>query len=534
MKKIFNVLLAATLVMGFASCESKLDIEKHGNMGTIEDFYKTDADAEQAAAAMYLQWRNIVADEFYVRNLMTDDFYCGGGARGDVGTMEALNEFTHGTENPYAQSMYSDYYALIYKANLLLTYLDENGSEVFKRDRAEALVARGYAHMMLGIYFGKAPVVTEILTGDKVRPYESKADGSELYAQAVADLTAAISSGKLIAKANVNDGEANNRITVDAAKAFLGKTYLFMGDNANAAKVLDEIIASGRYELLPTAEYDNLHHAVANNCKEDIFQLQKRNNNALVWAEYIGNTIELMSGWRSDKMIYAEGSQAAAERGGTASYGFMNPTKSLWDAFKAMNPAMDDARRLATLRDNNEIKTYGITFEDGYAIYGHEGYYFWKYRMLYADCMDPYGMAGYQVTQYNNMKEMRYAEVLLMAAEAHNGDAKSLEYLNMVHTRAGLPALSAYTLDALKAEKRLELVGEGCRFEDLVRWGDAASVLADNCKQCPQYTASADKVEFPDVWKKSNAGFKAGKHEHLPIPQTEIDINPNMTQQAGW
>lgn len=530
MKKIFNVLLAAALVMGFASCESKLDIEKHGNFGTIEDFYKTDADAESAAAAMYLQWRNIVADEFYVRNLMSDDVWTGGGGRGDVGTMEALNEFTHGTENPYAQTLYEDYYKIIYQANLLLTYLDENGSEVFKRDRAEALVVRGYGHLMLGIYFGTAPVVTEILTGDKVRPFPSKE--GELFAQAVTDLTAAINSGKLTYKNDVNDNEKNNRITLDAAKAFLGKAYLFQGDMANAAKVLDEVIASGRYELLSTAEYENVHHAVANNCKEHIFELQKRNNNALTWAEYIGNTIELMSGWRSDNMVYVPGSQADIDRGGTASYGFMSPTKSLWDAFVAAGEE-NSPRRKATLRNDTEIKEYGISFVAGTAIYGHEGYYLWKYRMIREDCMDPYGMAGYQITQYNNMLEMRYAEVLLMAAEAHNGDAKSLEYLNLVHQRATGETLSAYSLDALKTEKRLELCVEGTRFEDLVRWGDAATVLAKQGQHCPQFTAEGE-VQYPAQWDKPNAGFKAGKHEHLPIPSVELDINPNMTQNAGW
>jgi len=530
MKKILNILLGASLLVGFASCNDKLDIKMHGNMGTIEDFYKTDADAEAAASSMYLAWRDMTLNEFFVKNLPTDDIYCGGGARGDVGTMEALNEFTHGTENPYCQSFYENYYKVIYKANLILTYLDENGSDVFKRDRAEALVARGYCHLMLGIWYGDAPVVTEILTGDKVRPYASKE--GELFDQAITDLKAAIDSKMLTKKASVGDDAANNRITEGAAKAILGKAYLFAGKNAEAAAVLDEVINSGVYELLPTDEYENLHHAVANNCKEDILEFQKRDNVALIWSEYIGNTIELMSGWRADYLVYADGSQAQADRGGVSSYGFYNPTKNVADAFRAAGE-WDTPRRLATLRDAAEMADYGITILGGSSLYGHEGYYAWKYRMLREDCSQPYDMAGYQVTQFNNMKVMRYAEVLLMAAEAHNGDAKSLEYLNMVHQRATGKTLSAYTLDALKQEKHLEFVMEGLRFEDLVRWGDAATVLADNCKQCPRFTSDG-VVEYPDAWKKSNAGFKAGKHEHLPIPQTEIDINPNIQQHAGW
>lgn len=530
MKKIVNGLLAVALVAGFTSCNKDLDIEKHGNFGTIEDFYKTDADAEQATASMYLQWRDMTLNEFFVKNLMSDDIWCGGGGRGDVGTMEALNEFTHGTENPYAQQFYEEYYKVIYKANLILTYV-ANDSQVKNRDRAEALVARGYCHLMLGIYFGNAPVVTEILTGDKVRPVPSKE--GELYEQAIKDLQDAISSGCLTQKSGLDDSNANNRITLDAAKALLGKAYMFNGQNGAAADILDQVIDSHLYDLLPTEEYENLHHAVANNCRENILEFQKRDNNALIWNEYIGNTIELMSGWRADYLVYEPGSQAEIDRGGTSSYGFMNPTGSLWEAFKAMNPAMDDARRLASIRDWSELNAYGITMIAGNAFYGNEGYFYWKHRMIREDCSDPYGMAGYQVTQFNNMKVMRFAEVLLLAAEAHNGDGKSLDYLNLVHERAGLPKLTAYSLEALKAEKRLELCMEGTRFEDLVRWGDAATVLKDQGKKCPRFTAEG-VLEWPSQWDKSNAGFKAGKHEHLPIPQTEMDINNNMEQHTGW
>jgi len=533
MKKISIILLAAAFVMGFASCSDQLNIEKHGNMGTIEDFYKTDADAEAAAASMYIQWRNIVTDELELKLFLSDDFWAGGGSRGDVGNFEALDEFTHGTENPYVQSLYENYYKLIYEANLILTYLDENGSDVMKRNRAEALVARGYAHLMLGIYFGKAPVVTQLLTGDNVRPSASAEGGSELFAQAEADLKAAINSKALIEKFAVDDKESNNRITLGAAKSLLGKVYVFENKMSEAAAVLDEVINSGKYELLPTDEYDNMHHAINNNGKENILEFQKRKNNDLVWVEYIGNTFELLCGWRSDKMIYTDGSPAQGDRGGTASYGFANPTKELAQEFKDAGE-WDTPRRLCTLIDRDEMMAYGITFEDGYALYGVEGYFFWKRRMIREDAIDPYGMAGYQVTQYNNMHVMRYAEVLLLAAEAHNGDAKSLEYLNMVHQRGTGTTLAAYSLDALKREKRLELAGEGCRFEDLVRWGDAATKLATRGQKTPQFFFVENRVDYNPAWDKPQAGFKAGKHEHLPIPSVELDINPNMSQNPGW
>jgi hypothetical protein len=135
---------------------------------------------------------------------------------------------------------------------------------------------------------------------------------------------------------------------------------------------------------------------------------------------------------------------------------------------------------------------------------------------------------------------MRYAEVLLLAAEAQlqNGNAgKAAEYVNQVRTRAQLPSKGSVTMDDIKTEKRLELFAEGVRYQDLVRWGDAAAKLGTKGQQYPTLVVNGDGT-YTVKWTQQNSadkcGWKAGKHEYLPFPATEVAVNPNIVQNPGW
>jgi hypothetical protein len=141
-------------------------------------------------------------------------------------------------------------------------------------------------------------------------------------------------------------------------------------------------------------------------------------------------------------------------------------------------------------------------------------------------------MSYFQVGQFINLKLMRYAEVLLLAAEAHlqAGNApKATEYINMVRTRAKETPLTTVTLDDIKMEKRLELCNEGVRYQDLVRWGDAKAAMGEQGKDVPAYTGS----EIQWNWHNSKYGFQ-DKNVLLPIPLKELELNPNMTPNTGW
>ena len=106
---------------------------------------------------------------------------------------------------------------------------------------------------------------------------------------------------------------------------------------------------------------------------------------------------------------------------------------------------------------------------------------------------------------------------------------KAVAYINQIRERAQLAPLSSVTLDDVKKEKRLELCMECVRFQDLVRWGDAESVLGNQGKKVPAF--KVDGVTYP--YTNSSYGFKS-KHNLLPIPLKEIQLNPNMVQNEGW
>jgi hypothetical protein len=180
--------------------------------------------------------------------------------------------------------------------------------------------------------------------------------------------------------------------------------------------------------------------------------------------------------------------------------------------------------------NNDQLKAFGVEIQPGASIYGSEGYFFWKNQAYKEDCATD--MSYFQVGQFIDLKVMRYAEVLLLAAEAHlqaGNAAKATEYMNMVRTRAQETPLTTVTLNDIKTEKRLELCNEGVRYQDLVRWGDAKTAMANQGKDVPAYTGS--DVQWN--WHNSKYGFQ-DKNALLPIPLKELELNPNMKQNPGW
>ena len=93
-------------------------------------------------------------------------------------------------------------------------------------------------------------------------------------------------------------------------------------------------------------------------------------------------------------------------------------------------------------------------------------------------------------------------------------------------------------MDDLKKEKRLELCLEGCRYQDLIRWGDAAEVLGEQWERIPNFAGKAADgsyvLQYPDINVNATYGFVEGKHNLLPIPEREMNVNPNMKQNPGW
>ena len=203
MKKIFKYALIGAVAVGLASCEDKLDIKQHGVLN-YETYYQTDEEAESAATAMYLQMRGLAYNFYLGKNMLTDDFWAGGAQRNDNADLEQLNEFTFGTDQNFLEGMFSGYYGLIYKANVVLGHVKED-TEVMRRARAEAKVFRAWAYFELISMWGNPPLVDHELTSSEYSQPNGKTE--ELWALVETDLTEAINSGCLSEKASVTDSE---------------------------------------------------------------------------------------------------------------------------------------------------------------------------------------------------------------------------------------------------------------------------------------------------------------------------------------
>lgn len=519
LKHIIPVLMTGMALL-FSSCEDGLDIPKHGNMGGQEDFYKTDTDAEQAVASMYASLNGAYYNWFFVKNLLADDLWTGGGSRGDNPDMERLNEYTFDTDHGMIAGVYSSMYNIIYKANLIIEKVEPD-TPVKAQAVAEAYFFRGWAHFELASLWGTAPVVDHLLQPDEYHQPNSTTE--ELWAQTESDFRTALNSKALISKSDINDVAATIRVTPEVAQAMLGKALLFQGKYAEAAKELDAVINSGKYDLY-RGDLDKIGHAVANGCCEAMIETQRRNDPEHTWDTM---TMEfIMMGWRTSLLNLGGLNEFIAN----GTYGFMNPRKSLYDAFVAAEGA-NGYRLKATMRTYDELSSeYGLSLVSGERLVGHEGIFNWKNRALKEDCiMDASYFQGFQ---YINRRIMRYAEVLLLAAEAHamSGGTKAAEYVNKIRERAHLQPLANVTMEDIKNEKRLELCFESVRFQDLVRWGDAERVLAEQGKQVP--ALKSDGVNNA-AFTNPSYGFKS-KHKLLPIPRKEIELNKNMKQNPEW
>jgi len=531
MKNIYLIIISCYLLF-FTACEDQLNVQQQGVVST-QNFYETDDDAEEAIAAVYHQWRGLVNTELPYLNGLSDDIYAGGGARGDNPFLEQICEYNFSSANSWINDHFRGLYTLIYRSNLVIERL-ENNSTVKARAIAEAHVARAWAHFQLVTLWGSAPLVTSELAPSEYQ--QPNGDVSEIWAQIEEDFNAAISSGALPEKSSPNgQAEIGARLTKQAAQSFLGKALVFQEKYSEAATVLKAVINSGKYELID--DYENVLRAVQDFGSENIFEVNALLDPENAWDQGTG-WFSPVFGWNSGNLSLAAGYNAGFHDLIPTGWGFLNPTKDLYDAFVATE-GVDGYRLNSTLKNYDQVMAISpeapITVNEGGAVYGNEGYFNWKVRLLGSEIIpNSWGFAA-----ANNHRFMRYAEVLLLASEAclESGDNTSaLDYFNQIRERAKLPTLGSITLEDIKKEKRLELCMEQVRYQDLVRWGDADNFLADKGHKIPVfYGINEDgsyNVSYP--FENTEYGFKTGKHGLLPFPEHEMNVNQNLVQNPGY
>lgn len=506
--------LGILFVFIFGACsEDFLEMEPIGLFPT-EQYFQNQDQVDAAVIAIYDEIQNNNSgghwsSSFFIKNLLADDCLAGGGDPSDQSDYQFIDDYKVLSSNQKVNNIFSNYYRTINASNLVInrvgTKVDITDAE--KVSVAEAKALRAYQYFDLVNFFGPVPLMIEnptVITSEAL----PRAPKTEIYAQIEKDLTEAISNLQLKSKLGATD---KFRMTKGAAQGLLGKAYLFQEKYDKAAIVFAELISSGEYDL--EANFEDVWSAGSEFGIESLFEVSytsaegyswgsfawdKDESNIEVqlqgvrgdWLDSIPSTLNLISGW-----------------------GFNNPSTKIGDLFVAEN---ETSRYTGTLISPTDFIAAGGEYADGKKTrHDFSGYIRLKYATKVTETAAPVNELNYTT----NFRLMRYADVLLMAAEAYhkNGDdvAAQAEILK-VRNRAGFmdPITEAGTdlFDLIVKERQLELAFEGVRFFDLVRWGLAEQEL------------TAD-------------GFVKGVNEVLPIPMNEITANPAISegdQNAGY
>lgn len=537
MKPLYILTIAAGL-LSLGACSEKLNIDEHGVL-PIDKFYKTDEQVSQANATSYYaftvnsasQWAG--SFEYYyiaLNSMLSDEAWSGGESRGDFADGEKLNEYNFGIENPIISNYYTDLYQMIYRANIVLDKTTQGQSPFVDMCRAEALVFRSWANFELASMWGNAPLVTHPLESNEYQV--SNSQPGELWAAIEADLKAAINSGTLSQKKSLDD-KTTWRITKEFAEALLGKALLWQGKYSDAIPYLKDVADSPLYGLFE-GEYADIWRMANKFNRESLFELNRVGdmNNRRVCQMYV------FFSWRTQYF------SSLPPEMQTTGWGWMVPQKSLYDDFVAYEGENSYRRRGSLLTWEEVRDEHNTRISNGSTVY-QDKYFGWKYRFLTEDTLG--GMFNYCIS---NFHVMRLAEVYLLLAEAYVQSGQpdaALPYVNAIRRRAKLQDLSSCNLETIKMEKKLELCFEEIRYKDLIRWGDAENVLKNQGESIPFSTSVWESPNSTDATKDvltvdyrhyytspDQYGFKKGKHELLPYPQSEILSNPNIDQNPGY
>ena len=537
MKRYYKTMLLACLVMGgTTACTDNLEIEQHG-VQDYNTYYETDEQIEAGAVECYQQALSIGLGSFTNKALLDGDFWCGGGSRGDNGGFEQMNEYRFTSDLGAILSWFSGLYKGINRCNIILDRVPEGKSTIGDRARAEAKVFRGLFYFELASMWGDVPLVDHVLAPSEYA--QPNVPRSEIYQFIQKDLSEAISSGRLYEKKSI-DGDADQwRVSKAFAQALLGKAYLWAGDAAQAGAQFDQVLNNPNYALYggpgrPESErYENvIQNRAKNNC-ESIFESQQ----CLDPSNWVFTTAGCMLRWRAQWLDFTEFhfgddvDHTFSSYFSGQDYGFYNPTGSLYADFVKLE-GENGLRLCQTMKTSKQLyDELGIKISG--VLYGVEDLFMWKWRAG-SDTQNPGGYAPMSYT--NNYRWMRLAEVYLLAAEAYvqSNNGKATEYLNCVRRRAGEPDLASCTLADIQIEKRCELCGEGVRYQDIQRWGIAKDLLAKQGEKIPSTTKDGVIWDTKANNDPSKYGYKTGKHELLPIPFKEVQLNENIKQNPGW
>lgn len=498
--KYIKISLLASTLMLIPSCSDR-NLEDVQNLGSFDtnNYYSNEEECYTGLVATYDLMRKYAGGfenmvSFF--NAGSDDCYAGGGNSSDGAGIQGLSNYTiNPTTIP--ESYFNDFYKGIARANILINKVPAAEMDESTKSRfiAEAKVLRSLYYFELARMFGNIPLITEPIETDDDYYNIPQSTATEVYAQIESDILESIDS-----LPTTVSGEELGRMTQGSAKALLGKIYLYDGKNDLAAAQFADVNGTpggtSQYGYKLVSNFSDLWNPDNKFTTESIIEAVYTNKSLADWANWggdddEGNSLCIMVGPRSYNWISSPAPQIVS------GWSFNPVTTSLFD-FMSGDPRFDDT----VLNAKKLVEDGNITYTAGYM---DTGYFLNKFQPL-----KDYATTLTGATEINFRQDymvIRLADTYLMEAEALGGTgARAQALLDAVRARVGL-ASTPVSMTAIKNERRRELAGEGHRWFDLVRWGDAPSVLGSR-------------------------GFVSGKNEILPIPKealvsTALVQNPN-------
>ena len=485
MKLKYNLIAIALLGFSFSSCSDFLEQNPQTDLSE-NDFYKTADDILSAVHGLYssLQEGDIYGNWYVFGEIPSDNTR--NQLSGSVTTQNEFDQFYIDTQNSMIANFWKAAYKVINRTNTVLGRIDgiEINTELANRYKLECKFIRALMYFNLVRVYGDVPLVLKEISISE--SYDILREPKEnVYNQIIADLKEA--QDLPVSYSTAEDGRA----TQGAAKALLANVYMTLHKYAEAETILAEIINSGQYSLLENTPgslnidgYKNVFSPVNHNSKEGIFEIQFLKGGYGEGSNYANNFAPENSGTN------------VVAVGGTG--GNNIPEMDIYNAYEEGDLRRDFSMSLGYYdnRKNNE----------------------WVESRYVCKFMD----VPYQNNDAsNNYPVIRYADVILMYAEALNQNGKTAEackYLNMTRRRGfGYQTTETSPVDLqttdkaqfalmVEQERRVELAFENHRWFDLIRTGRAVEVM-------------------------KSKGFSLNETNLIcPIPQKQIDVNPKLTQ----
>lgn len=491
--KMFKYILVLTAIIFFAvSCND--DFLEKAPLDSIntDNFYQSEENAVAAINGAYqpLQWAKLYNMRMWTSDIMAGNSIVGAGGGDDGRETQDMMNFVTTTDNAGVLDLFRGPFPGILRCNVVLQKVSgmDMNEDMKNRILGEAHFLRGLYYFILVRYFGDVPLITEPQEpGDDLRPFRT--EKSLVYEQIIEDLTTAKDLLPLKSSYSSND---LGRAAKGAAAGLLAKVYLTLGNWEQVVTLTNEVTSLG-YQL--NTNYGDNFNVQNENSIESLFEIQYVSDAGEgFWSnENQASWLSTFTGPRNSDMV-------------AGGWGWNQPTQEFIDSYEA-----GDLRKDVTVFYDGCPKFDGQEYDPAYS---STGYNLRKFIV-------PKSVAATYDNSPLNFPVLRYADVLLMKAEALNKlnrTSEALAPLNEVRARAGLSAVSNLSQSEFEVkvlhERRMELAFEGQRWFDIIR--------VDNGQWGLNFLHSIGRMNASE------------KYLLFPIPLKEIESNPNLTQNYGY